>query len=82
MRVQLKGINRVSKKLADGSRVTYFYAVFRLEVPKLQAFPIAIPDNVKIQDRQLISVIAALRPGHCCLDAVDAQKRKVGAFRS
>ena len=26
MRVQLKGINRVSKKLADGSRVTYFYA--------------------------------------------------------
>ncbi len=26
MRVQLKGINRISKKLADGSRVTYFYA--------------------------------------------------------
>lgn len=26
MRVQLKGINRVSKRLADGSRVTYFYA--------------------------------------------------------
>lgn len=26
MRVRLKGINRVSKKLADGSRTTYFYA--------------------------------------------------------
>ena len=26
MRVRLKGINRVSKKLADGSRATYFYA--------------------------------------------------------
>lgn len=26
MRVQLKGINRVSKRLSDGSRVTYFYA--------------------------------------------------------
>lgn len=26
MRVHLKGINRVSKKLANGSRVTYFYA--------------------------------------------------------
>lgn len=26
MRVQLKGINRVSKKLADGSKATYFYA--------------------------------------------------------
>lgn len=26
MRVQLKGINRVSKRLADGTRVTYFYA--------------------------------------------------------
>lgn len=26
MRVRLKGINRVSKRLADGSRVTYYYA--------------------------------------------------------
>lgn len=26
MRVQLKGLNRVSKKLADGTRVTYYYA--------------------------------------------------------
>lgn len=26
MRVRLKGLNRVSKKLADGSRVTYYYA--------------------------------------------------------
>lgn len=26
MHVQLKGINRVSKRLADGSRVTYYYA--------------------------------------------------------
>ena len=26
MRVHLKGINRTSKKLADGTRVTYFYA--------------------------------------------------------
>lgn len=26
MRVRLKGINRVSKKLADGTRITYFYA--------------------------------------------------------
>ena len=26
MRVRLKGINRVSKRLSDGSRVTYFYA--------------------------------------------------------
>ncbi len=26
MRVQLKGINRITKRLADGSTVTYFYA--------------------------------------------------------
>lgn len=26
MRVRLKGINRVTKRLADGSRVTYYYA--------------------------------------------------------
>lgn len=26
MRVQLKGINRISKKPANGNRVTYFYA--------------------------------------------------------
>ena len=26
MRVNLKGINRITKRLADGSSVTYYYA--------------------------------------------------------
>lgn len=67
MRVRLKGLNRVSKRLADGSRVTYYYAwkggprlPGKPGAPEfIAAFNEAVASKAKTPKGTLLSVMSA-----------------------
>lgn len=64
MRVKLKGINKVGKRLADGQRVTYYYAWKggpRLpEKPRLAEFVAACNEAVTQKSQPKSDTIQAL----------------------
>jgi len=83
MRVQLKGINRVSKKLADGSRVTYFYAWKggpRLpgkpgSVEFVDAYNAAIAEKVRQPAGTIQAVLNAYQDSPKFLDLADRTRK-------
>ena len=86
MRVQLKGINRVSKRLADGSRVTYFYAWKggpRLpgkpgDPEFVAAYNAAVAEKVKVPSGTLQAVLTAYQQSPKFADLAPRTRKDYG----